>query len=399
MPDAQPFPRQNPDHGLPFRAALPAVLLLSCIFFFNYLSRIALAPLMPAVEADLGLSHGAAGGFFMYIALGNALGLLGSGLISSRLGHRLTIAASILGLGLAATGAALAPGLGWFRTALLGMGVCAGIYLPSGIASLMSLVRPANWGTGVAVHQMAPNLAFVAAPLLAEAVLALAGWRQALLVLGLTQLALGLVFLRFGRGGADKGNPPSRATVAMLVRGAPFWLLALCFGLASGGSFASFSMLPLYLTDQGWARTEVNQLLALSRLLALFMTFMAGWMVDRLGARSMMAAAFGLNALALAGLGFAQGPALTALVAVQPVLPMLFFPAGFTALSRTFGPETRSLAVSFITPLSILFGIGLVPWAIGHLGDAGLFWAGFGLLAVLELVGVLLSLALRFPGR
>ncbi|MGE4553670.1 MAG: MFS transporter [Desulfovibrionaceae bacterium] len=387
----------SPAHGLPLRRALPALLLIAGVFFLNFLSRVALAPLLPAVEADLGLGHGASGGLFLHIALGNAAGLLLSGLVSARLGHRRTIAATALALGAASCAAAGAGEGLWFRGCLTAMGLAAGVYLPSGVASIMALVRPADWGKAVAVHEMAPNAAFVAAPLLAEAALALAGWRAALLALGLAQAALGLVFLRWGRGSEARGRPLSPRTVAAIAGRGRFWLLAACFCLASAGSFAPFTMLTLYLTDLGRPRPEVNQLLALSRLCALFMPMLAGVLVDRIGARPAAAAAFACNALALAGLSLASGGLLTALVVVQPMTALLFYPAGFTILSRLHGPDTRSAAVALITPLSIVCGVGLAPLLMGVLGEAGHFRAGYGAVAALVAAGALLAPLLRSP--
>ncbi len=383
--------------GLPFRRALPPLALLSGVFFLNFMSRIMLAPLLPAVEADLGLTHGTAGGFFLFIAVGNAAGLLSSGFVSARMGHHKTIAASALGLGLAATAASLATDMAWFRLALFFIGIGAGVYLPSGIASIMALVRREDWGKSVAVHEMASNAAFVLAPLLAEAVLALAGWRQALLALGLTQVGMGLFFQRFGQGSRAKGSPLSPRVVTSIMGQGQFWLLAMFFCLAAAGSFSPFSMLPLFLTDLGRPRSEVNQLLALSRLLSLGMPFFAGMLVDKAGARPVAGLAFLLNALALAGLSLASGRMLTALVVLQPMVALLFFPAGFTALSHIFCPETRNAAVSLITPMSIMFGIGIIPWVLGHLGDAGHFRAGFLLIAGMILAGALCTRLLNLP--
>jgi NNP family nitrate/nitrite transporter-like MFS transporter len=376
---------------------MPALLLISSVFFFNFLARIILGPLMPVVETDLGLGHGGAGRIFLCIGLGNAAGLLLSGLASSRLGHRTTIALSAMAAGVAALLAAGALHPLWFRLALAGIGASAGIYLPSGIASLLSAVRPQDAGKGVAVHEMAPNLAFIAAPLLAEAGLALAGWRPVLVALGIGQLALGLVFLRRSATTRAPGRPLSLRFLAEVARRPAFLLLAALFCLAAAGSFSPYSMLTLYLTDMGRPRPEVNQLLSLSRVLAFCMPFAAGVLVDRIGPRPVAAMAFACNGLVLAGLALASGTALTALVVAQPMLAMLFYPAGFAALGRLFTPQSRSAAVSLITPLSILCGVGLVPLAMGLLGEAGMFRAAYGLVAGLCLAGAPLALLLRLP--
>ena len=71
-----------------FRTQLSPLLLLTSIFFVNFISRIILAPLMPRVKADLALSHAEAGSLFFLISLGYFTTLLASGYLSSRLAHR-----------------------------------------------------------------------------------------------------------------------------------------------------------------------------------------------------------------------------------------------------------------------------------------------------------------------
>ena len=84
-----------------FGAGMIPLLLLTSIFFVNFLARIVLAPLMPGIESDLEISHAEAGSLFLVISLGYFVSLLGSGFISSRLTHKRTIILSAMVLGLA----------------------------------------------------------------------------------------------------------------------------------------------------------------------------------------------------------------------------------------------------------------------------------------------------------
>jgi NNP family nitrate/nitrite transporter-like MFS transporter len=60
----------GPEVGQPFRACLSGLLLLSGIFYANFTARLLLAPLLPTVEADLGLDHAEAGSLFLYLSIG-----------------------------------------------------------------------------------------------------------------------------------------------------------------------------------------------------------------------------------------------------------------------------------------------------------------------------------------
>src|SRR5512139_1020959 len=97
--------------------ALPLLPLtfLTAIFYLNFVSRIILGPFLPVIEHELGLGHGVAGSLFLFIQIGYAAGLLGSGLVSWRFSHRHTIMASVVAVGVAMAGLSLAGSLGAMR--------------------------------------------------------------------------------------------------------------------------------------------------------------------------------------------------------------------------------------------------------------------------------------------
>ena len=366
-------------------------MLVAAIFFFNFTSRVILAPLMPVAQADLGFTHAGAGYLFLAIALGNGLGLLLSGFVSRARNHRTTVGLSAMAVGGIALAVPLADSYPALFAAMFALGMSAGLYLPSGIASITSLVRKEDWGKAMALHEMAPNLAFALSPLLAEAALLVFDWRSVFCILGVVQLCLGGWFLKAGRGGEFPGMIPTPAMVNLIVRKPVFWLLVLFFSLAIGSSVGPYSMLPLYLADaHGFSRAEANQLLAYSRMAACFMPFIAGWITDRWGARPAILLSLGLTGLALIGLGLASGKFLVAMVLLEPPFTVFLFPPAFTMLSRSFDPAQRSVAVALVGPLNAVFGIGVVPSFLGLMGDAGRFDIGFLVLGITMLAAILL---------
>ena len=74
-----------------FRTYVGPLLILTSIFFINFISRIIPAPLMPKIEADLGISHAQAGSFFLLISIGYFVALIGSGFFSAAMRTRLKI--------------------------------------------------------------------------------------------------------------------------------------------------------------------------------------------------------------------------------------------------------------------------------------------------------------------
>ncbi|QGY39051.1 MFS transporter [Pseudodesulfovibrio cashew] len=388
----------NTSSPRPFSSALPAVIFVTSIFFCNFLSRVIFAPLMPVMQVDFDFTHAGAGHLFLALAVGNALGLFVSGLVSRALYHRRTVAFSAMLVGCCALSV---PQAGSFWTLLLtvfALGVSVGLYLPSGIATVTSLVRKEDWGKTMALHELAPNAAYVTAPLLAEAVLLHFQWRTALYLLGAAQLCLAAWFLKAGKGGEYPGVFPGPDTIRRIVRRPVFWLLVLFMCTAVGASLGPYSMLPLYLSDaHGYTREQANQLLAISRIAGCFAPFGAGWITDRWGPKPAILLAVSCNCLTLTGLGLASGEWLVAMVLLQPVFSVLVFAPAFTVLAFAFEPQDRAVAISLMGPLNALFGLGLFPTLLGHMGDAGHFDLGFLLLAGV-LLGALCCLPL-LPGR
>lgn len=392
MPDAN-------NTSLPFKSALPAVVFVTAIFFLNFISRVVLAPLMPVIQADLGFTHAGAGHLFLSLAIGNALGLLLSGFVSRSMCHSRTVGISAVLIGICALIAPLSQDYATLMGALLMLGIAVGLYLPSGIATITSLVRKEDWGKTMAVHEMAPNMSYVMAPLLAEVALFLFDWRAALTFLGVIQIGMGLCFIKSGRGGNFPGVVPGPAMILQIVRRPIFWLLVLMFSMAVGASIGPYTMLPLYLVDaHGYTREEANHLLAVSRIMACFAPFLAGWITDKWGAKPAIFLYLSLTGSALVALGFASGSTLVTMVLMQPVFSVILFAPGFTMLSMVFDPSQRSVAVALMGPLNALIGIGLIPTFLGHMGDAGMFNTGF-LIQGCILLGALAFLPILPKGK
>lgn len=375
-----------------FRGQIGAILHLVMILLLNFTARIVFAPLMPAIEADLGLTHSQAGSLFFLITVGYFLTVLASGVVSSRLDHRNTIVLSASAVGVALFFIAGVQSLWGLRVGLLGLGMAAGLYLPSGIATLTSLVSSKHWGKALALHELAPNLSFAVAPLLAEAFLGFSSWRGVLVFLGILTAALALVFARFGRGGAFKGQAPNLRAFGILLNHSSFWVMVALFGVGISGTLGIFSMLPLYLTvERGWDRGLANTLIGLSRVSGMATALLSGWATDRIGPQRTLTGVLVMSGILTILLAALPDNWIIVSVFLQPLVAVCFFPAGFAALSRIGSPEVRSLAVSLTVPFGFLFAGGAVPIGIGLLGDVGSFALGIGIVGGLILAGAFLS--------
>jgi len=384
------------DQDSSFVSQLGPILFLTAIFFLNFIGRIIFAPLLSSIETDLGIVHAEAGSFFLLISTGYFISLLCSGLLTCRLNHRRTIILSALSLGTALLGIALCNSLWTIRLGLFLLGLSTGIYLPSGIATLTSLVGSKHWGKAIAVHELAPNLGFVAAPLLAEGFMLWFPWRGVIIFLGISSIVSGAAFTLFGRGGAFPGQSPNFGSLKNLFSEPAFWIMGVLFCLGICATLGIYTMLPLYLVaSQGLNRNRANMLVALSRIPGVFMTFMAGWLSDRIGPKLTMSGVLLITGLLTILLGTVSDAWIVVLVFLQPVIAGCFFPPGFAALSSIGPPGDRNIAVSLTIPAAFVLGGGAVPIGIGIMADAGFFDLGIALAGVLVLTGSILALFLR----
>jgi NNP family nitrate/nitrite transporter-like MFS transporter len=280
---------------------------------------------------------------------------------------------------------------------LIALGMAAGLYLPSGIATITELVSPKDWGKAIAIHELAPNLGFAIAPLLTEVLMGWFAWRQILMLLGLASILMGILFALFGKGGASPGEAPNFKILRSISADRSFWIMMVVFSLGLGCGLGLYGMIPLYLvSERGMERAWANTLLALSRILTTAMPIVSGWATDRLGSKNTLKVVLLTTSLLTAMLGLMPGSWVVLIVFLQPIAATSFFPPGFAALSQWAPQNTKNVAVSLTTPIASFLGSGAVPAGLGFMGEVGSFSMGFVILGGLLLGGALLVRYLKF---
>jgi len=376
------------------------VIFLAGLFFLNFMARITFAPLMPEIERDLGIGHGEAGFLFLMISAGYFVTVLCSGFLSSRITHRLTIVTSSVAAGVVLLLVSLSHGAGSLAAGLFALGMAAGFYLPSGIATITDLAAKENWGKALAIHEMAPNLSFVAAPLVSEALMRVFPWGGVVAILGALSVLIGAGYYSFGRGGKFPGQVPNIEACGTLVKERDFWIMILLFGMGISGTLGVYTMLPLYLvTDHGMERDTANTLLAISRVSGMAMAFVGGWATDRFGPRLTLIWVLVTTGILTILLGIASKALVPVIVFVQPMMAVCFFPAGFAAVSSIGPANMRNVAVSLTVPAAFVVGGGLIPTGVGFLGDVGRFGLGVSLVGVMILAVSLIAFFLDLGGK
>jgi NNP family nitrate/nitrite transporter-like MFS transporter len=372
----------------PFRSQVGPLIFLGSIFFLNLISRAALASLMPTIEA---------GSFFFIISLGYSIMLLASGFVTSWINHRRTVILSSITTGGSLLFVSINPNLWGIRFGFLLLGMAAGIYLPSGIAMITELVDPRHFGKAIAIHELAPNLSFLAAPLVSEALLWWVSWREVLLLIGMASIVLGILFIFFGKGGAFPGQAPNFGILKDILAERSFWIMVVLFTLGIGVGYGIYSMLPLYLvSEREMGRPWANTIIGLSRVPCLGAAILSGWMTDRLGPKRALTWIFLAAGFVTMLLGIIPGTWVILVVLFQAVPASAFFPPGFAVLSRIGPARVQKLAVSLTVPIGFVLGGGVVPAGIGFIGETQSFSLGFSILGALAFGGLVLIRYLRF---
>ncbi|MFO7784544.1 MAG: MFS transporter [Desulfatiglandales bacterium] len=374
------------------------VLFVAWLFFLGFIARVVFSPLLPSIEESLGLSHAEAGGLFFMVAAGFFCGQMGAGFINSRLQHRGALIVSA-----AAVGAALLPfvlvarSLAGIRLLMFLVGIAAGIHVPSAIATITASVQRSDWGKALGIHQTAPNLSFVMAPMLAELFMRKYDWSVLPTTIGVVSLVSAILFARLGKGGEFYGSSPRPEIVGELLRNRSYWAMILLFCLGIGGGIGVYAMLPLFLIKEaGMTSVMANTLLGLSRVSGLVMPFASGLIMDRIGEKRAIGYVLAAGGAATLVLGLVKGPWLIAALFVQPAILTCFFPPAFSALSRIVPPHMRTVATSLTVPAAFMMGVGVVPWLLGYAAEIHSFSLGIALLGICIMTGSAVVAFLRF---
>ncbi len=376
------IPRNAPSH---FPVLL--LLLLTGIFYLNFVSRVILAPLLPILETDMKVGHGGASSLFFFIAIGYGTGLIGSGFVAAWLNHRWAIFCSITCMGIAIVSISRVNSIEQMYGGLVFVGILTGLYLPSGITMLSDTVSRQHWGKALSIHELAPNLGFITAPLLSEALLKVFSWREVLVTMGIGSVVMGVLFLTSGQGGIGKGEPPRLEHLSKVLRREGFWRVAALLTTGIGLNLGVYALLPVFLVSEGgMARETANLVTGLSRACGIPVLFFSGTIADRISpprAAPLFLSVIGTFTLLL---GWVRGSLWTPIfVFLQASSVPSLMPVGFTMCSTIFPSSFRNVGVSLVALIGFVLGGGLIPSGMGFWAERFSFSSGFLLLGIFSL--------------
>ena len=367
------------------------MLLLTVIFFVQFLIRLLAGPLLPAIENDLSLSHSQSGICILLIGMGIFFSQLVAPFLAAKLGFRRCITLSLFGASIAAIIIGLSRSIWSLDAGYICLGFTAGLYAPSGISLIMVLVDHRDWGKAMGIHEIAPNLALIFAPVLATATVGLGSWRQGYLYLSIILAILWVFHMMWGTDSIERPTPPDLGILKRLMVKSSFWKTSALLSLAVGIETGVYSMTPLFfVNERDFSLVDANHLLSMSRIPSLLMVILSGWLTDRFSASKMVRISFALTGLSVFLLGVCPSSWLELMLYFQAAFSACLFPPLLSIISKITTSTNRALLLSLTLAIAPVLGGGIFPALIAIVGEYGTFSSGFMCAGLLSITGILM---------
>ncbi len=371
---------------LPFGVTLVAMFSLQ-------LSNLGFSPLLPSIQADVGMSFTQLGFFTGIYGLLALLLSVPAGLTAKRFGERRVLAAGLVGV---AIGSVLLARAWSFESAVAFRGLTIFGYRFAFVSVLIAVAMtapPRLRGRTMGVLGATSAMASVIGAPLGGALVDDFGWRTAILGYAAMALLGAAVFFVFYRAAAEPDSVPAAAVPAVgeghrsAFRAPVVWLLALVVGLGGFGQFTVTYFVPsvadsVYGLDAGAAGVIIST----GYIAAMILNLVIGMLADRFNKVAVLGGIVAVLAVASASLAVEH----EILFRVATAVVIGF---GFSAANQLYGlagslmprRETGN-AMGIVSLGAGLFGY-FGPQMLGILRDTtGSFAAGFYMVAAADLL-------------
>ncbi len=354
---------------------------------------IATAPLIPSIQADLGISHAVAGLLGAIPVLCMGVFAPAAAYVSGAIGARWAIAGSVV---LIAAG-------GLLRVAVPDTAVLIAFTFPVGVGiaisgTLMPAIvkgrlahRPAL-GTGIYATGIQLGAAVSAALAVPLAHLH-GGWRASLAVFSVAAAISGAAWLVFG--GREK-RPRVRVRPPKLpLRNSTAWTVSLVFAMIAVCFYGLSAWLPDAYVEHGWSEGRAGALLAVVQAVTVPTGLALPWLADRRGSRRFyLAIAASVQMVGLVGVQLLPEAAWLWAVLLGLGIGTLF------PLAMTLPLDLSDDPGAAVAVTAMMLGVGYTitgtaPLVLGYIRDAtGSFSAALWLIVGIEACLLVTSLRL-----
>ena len=371
------------------------VRFLAALFLASLALRpqiIATAPLVPSIQADLGISHAVAGLLGSIPVLCMGLFAPAAAYVAGLVGARWAIGVSVA---LIAAGGLLRVAVPdivvlLVLTVPVGIGIAVAGTLMPGVVKARLAHRPA-FGTGI--YATGIQLGAAASAALAVPLAHLhGGWRSSLAVFSVAAALSAAAWLALG-GREDRPRVRARP-VRLPLRNPTAWSVTLVFTMIAVCFYGLSAWLPDAYVEHGWSEGRAGWLLAVVQAVTVPTGLAVPWLADRRGSRrSYLASAAAIQMGGLLGVQLLPDAGWLWAVVLGIGIGTLFPLAMTLPLDLSHDPAAAGAVTGMM--LGVGYTItGMAPLALGVVRDAtGSFSASLWLIVAIE--GCLLVSTLR----
>ncbi len=347
---------------------------------------VGVGPILPDIEADLGVSHAVAGLLSTIPVMCMAAFAPAAAPLTALASLRTAIAACVFGVAAFGLARAAAPGVALVLALTVPVGVglaLAGALLPVAVKARFA-ARPA-FATGIYTTGLSVGAALGSA-LAVPFADAFGGWRGALAAFSVATVGLGAAWLVLSRG-TWTTRSATRAPRLPVRRGI-VWGIVAVFGLQSSIFYAFVSWMPDAFQERGWSAATAGALAAVFGIAALPTGLLVPWLADRAGSRRLwLTGAATVTVIGLLGLAALPGAAF-AWATIAGAAIGAVFPLSLTLCLDVAREPADAGAAAALVLLGGYTLSAVSPVGLGALRDAtGSFspvmWTMFGAAVVL----------------
>ncbi|MBL7168906.1 MFS transporter [Candidatus Bathyarchaeota archaeon] len=355
-----------------------------------YLGRSILAPVLPLLSSELGLTYAQVGLIESAYLVGYIVVKVPAGLVANRIGIKRTLVLSMVGYGVSTVlnfGAAGFAHLMVFRFLL---GLFQGVHLPLA-NTLLSERFGERQGRAIGFHESGPNVGNTIAFPLAVTITSALGWRWAFLILGLPAFLLAGVATLVLRDDkkVENGDRPQPGGGGSL-RGFTRVLVPMALAHATYNLCLRTLLIfiPSYLVDfRGMSFAAAGFVASAMPAAGIVAKVSSGFLAERAGRRASIVSAIALSGVFILSLVWLpSGPYLTVNLVALGLVLYAYSPVIYASVTSSLPPELKSMGLGAVTMVGNIVG-ALSTFIIGVLID------GYGYRTALSTIAVLSILA------
>jgi len=340
--------------------------------------------------------------------LAYGLAAIPAGALADRYGSRAVMTGATLTTTASLFGVAAAPSFSWLVAGLIGLGLSAGAYHPSGLSLLTRTVTASEQGRAIGIHGLGGTLGAALAPIVAWVGAQTLGWRQGFALAGFVAFFCSALAFRLPQsptangvgapkltGGGSSSQRPAVLNTARLViqRFTALWsqppLRWLMLFMMAGGLVYQgvITFLPLHLAERAGGDLNAATLTTLVLLAGAIAQRLGGQLADQLPRERLFLAEMLLFAPVMFLLGLTSG---LGLIVMALSFGFLFFMSEPLAAALTAAhAEQGDHGFLFGLQIALTFGVGSFAASLGGLlitlGGTEAAFLGFAAVALVQL--------------